>query len=153
MNKTNILKGMVAGLVATAVLSALMVMKTMMGVMPELDVVAMLTKMIGASSPVVGWMAHFVIGTVVWGGLFAWLDPSLPGGSHWIKGMFFGIGAWLLMMIAVIPMASAGVFGLSLGMMAPVMTLVLHVLFGIILGGVYGAERPQGTNELQVSRQ
>lgn len=41
MTNTNIMKGMIAGFVATAVLSALMIMKTMMGVMPELDVIAM----------------------------------------------------------------------------------------------------------------
>jgi uncharacterized protein DUF6789 len=140
---TIILKGMVAGFVATAVLSVLMVMKTMMGVMPELDVIAMLTKMMGASSPAAGWIAHFVIGTVVWGGLFAVLDPHLPGNSHWIKGVLFGIGAWLVMMVAVMPMAGAGFFGMNLGMMAPAMTLVLHVIFGGVLGGVYGAERPE----------
>jgi hypothetical protein len=42
------LRGMVAGFVAKAVLSALMVMKSLMGVMLELDVIAMLAKMIHA---------------------------------------------------------------------------------------------------------
>ncbi len=151
MTGTNIWKGMVAGFVATAVLSGLMVMKSMMGLMPELDVIAMLTKMMGASSPVTGWVAHFVIGTLVWGSLFAWVDPNLPGGSHWLKGILFGVGVWLLMMIAVMPMAGAGFFGMSLGMMAPVMTLVLHIIFGAVLGGVYGAERPETPHELRAS--
>ncbi len=51
MNGTNILKGVVAGFAATVVLSALMVMKSLMGLMPELDTVAMLTNMMGASPP------------------------------------------------------------------------------------------------------
>ena len=152
MHSSNILKGMIAGFVATAVLSGLMVMKTMMGVMPELDVVAMLTTMMGASSPVLGWIAHFIIGTMAWGILFALLDPNLPGGSHWLKGIVFGIGVWLLMMIAVMPMAGLGLFGMALGIMAPVMTLVLHIIFGAVLGGVYGAQRPAAANQLQVSR-
>ena len=54
MNSSNVLKAMVAGFVATIVLSALMVMKSMIGLMPELDVVAMLSKMMGASSPAMG---------------------------------------------------------------------------------------------------
>lgn len=54
MNSSNIFKGMVAGFVATVVLSALMVMKSMMGLMPELNVIAMLSKMMGASSPAMG---------------------------------------------------------------------------------------------------
>jgi hypothetical protein len=149
MNGSNVLKGMVAGFVATIVLSALMVVKSMMGIMPQLDVITMLSKMMGTSSPAMGWIAHFMIGTVVWGGLFAWLDPLLPGGSHWVKGFTFGIGSWLLMMIAVMPMAGAGLFGANLGMMVPVMTLVLHIIFGAVLGGVYGAERPETANLLQ----
>ena len=145
MTQKNILKGMVAGFVATVVLSALMMMKTMMGVMPELDVIAMLTKIIGASSNAIGWIAHFMIGAVVWGGLFAWLGPNLPGRRHWTKGIVLGIGAWLLMMVAVMPMADAGFFGIKFGIMAPVMTLVLHVIFGAVLGGIYGLEHPEGT--------
>lgn len=149
MTGANVLKGMVAGFVATVVLSGLMVMKGMMGVMPELDVILMLSKMMGASSPIAGWLAHFAIGAFVWGGLFALLEPSLPGQSHWVRGVVFGIGAWILMMIAVMPMAGAGMFGMSLGMMAPVMTLGLHVIFGVVLGGTYGLERP--TEVIQAS--
>ena len=151
MNGTNMLKGVVAGFAATVVLSALMVMKSLMGLMPELDTVAMLTNMMGASSPVMGWIAHFFIGAVIWGGLFAWLNGNIPGGSQWLKGIIFGVGAWLLMMIAVMPMAGAGFFGMALGMMAPVMTLVLHIIFGVVLGGVYGAERPETVRAIQES--
>ena len=49
------------------------------------------------------------------------------------------------MMVAVMPMADAGFFGLKFGIMAPVMTLVLHVIFGAVLGGIYGLEHPEGT--------
>lgn len=149
MTTSNIWKGMIAGLIATVVLSALMIMKSTMGLMPELNVIAMLSKMTGAASPAAGWVAHFVIGTIIWGGLFAWLDPHLPGGSHWLKGVVFGVGAWFLMMIAVMPMAGAGLFGAHFGMMAPVMTLVLHVIFGAVLGAVYGAEHPASAHQLQ----
>ncbi len=151
MTGKNVLKGMIAGFVATVVLSALMMMKTMMGVMPELDVIAMLTKMMGASSNAVGWVAHFMIGTVVWGGLFAWIGPNLPGRSHWTKGIVFGTGAWLLMMVMVMPMTDAGFSGMKFGMMAPVMTLALHVIYGAVLGGIYGLERPQSTENVQAS--
>ena len=140
---SNIAKGMIAGFVATIVLSALMVMKQMMGLMPQLNPVEMLTNMAGASTPTVGWIMHFFIGSVMWGVLFAWLNPHLPGDSHWLKGILFGISAWLIMMIVVMPMAGAGFFGMKLGMMAPMMTLVLHIIFGAVLGGVYGAQTAQ----------
>lgn len=151
MTGSNIVKGIVAGFVATIVLSALMIMKAMMGLMPGLNVIAMLAKMMGASSPATGWVVHFVIGSVIWGGLFAWLDQYIPSESHWLKGVIFGIGAWFLMMIAVMPMAGAGFFGMHLVIMAPVMTLILHMIFGAVLGGVYGAERPETVLQSQAS--
>ncbi|MDE1939789.1 MAG: hypothetical protein KGI68_12270 [Alphaproteobacteria bacterium] len=131
-------KGIIAGFAATSVLSAFMVMKQMMGMMPLLDVIAMLTAMVGATSPLVGWAMHFMIGSVCLGGLFASIQDHLPGRGTIARGIVFGIGAWLFMMLAVMPMAGAGLFGLSLGIAAPVMTLMLHIVFGATLGAVYG---------------
>lgn len=137
METNRIGKAMAAGFVATVVLSILMVIKTMMGLMPQLDMIKMLNGMMHAA-PIMGWVAHFVIGTIIWGVAFALLEPVLPGNSYWIKGVVFGIGAWILMMIFIMPMAGAGFFGMALGMMAPIMTLILHLIYGAVLGGVYG---------------
>lgn len=113
--------------------------------MPELNVIAMLSNMMGEASSVMGWVAHFVLGTLVWGGLFALLAPHLPGRTYWLKGVAFGVVAWVLMMVIAMPMAGAGLFGMALGVMAPMMTLILHVVFGAVLGGVYGALHPQAS--------
>jgi len=139
----NIRKSMLAGFVATVVLSMLMVMKMVLGVMPELNAIRMMTAMahgiMGTPAvPVVGWVMHFIIGTVIWGVLFALIGKSLPGGGYVGKGMSFSVLAWVLMMVMVMPMAGTGFFGLSLGMMAPVMTLILHLIYGAVLGGLYG---------------
>lgn len=133
----DIKSGFLAGLAATVVLSALMLLKSMMGLMPELNVVAMLGEMTGTGA-VGGWILHFAIGTLLWGGLYAAMVDAL-GGPGMTSGVAFGVGAWVLMMIAVMPMAGAGFFGLSLGIMAPVMTLVLHIIFGAVLGKTYAA--------------
>lgn len=138
---TNLKNGFLAGFIATAVLSVMMVAKDIMGVMPELDVAAMLSMMMGAPV-IVGWLAHFMIGTLAWGGGFAILYEVIPGGSAVVKGIVFGVAAWLAMMIMVMPMAGAGVFGMNFGILAPMMTLVLHIVFGAVLGGVYGARVP-----------
>ncbi|GAW35438.1 hypothetical protein RA2_02501 [Roseovarius sp. A-2] len=134
---TNILKGIIAGLVATVVLTLMMFAKGAMGLMPALDPVAMIAGMMGVAT-MIAWGVHFMIGTVIWGGGFAILEPRLPGETYWGKGVVFGVGAWLIMMVAMMPMAGAGFFGMQLGMMAPVMTLVMHLVFGAVLGTVYG---------------
>ena len=55
---------MAAGFVATVVLSALMLIKSAMGLMPELNVIKMLSSMLDGGAPAVGWVAHFFIGTM-----------------------------------------------------------------------------------------
>lgn len=134
----NILRGVVAGFAATAALSVLMVMKSALGIMPQLDVIAMLGGMMGGATAL-AWVAHFMIGSVIWGGIFAVFQERLPGRSFWQRGIALGVGAWVLMMLFVMPMAGAGLFGLGLGISAPLMTLMLHVIFGAILGVVYAA--------------
>ena len=42
------------------------------------------------------------------------------------------------MMVVLMPMVGAGLFGMNMGIMASVMTLVLHLIFGAVLGWVYG---------------
>jgi len=136
------LRAMFAGFVATVVLSALMILKSMMGIMPGLDVVHMLSGMAHArmgmpDTPIVGWIIHFMIGTVVWGALFAFLYKYLPGQHPLMKGLAFSLLAWLLMMVIPMPMAGVGLFGMKMGLMAPMMTLVLHLIWGAVFGGTY----------------
>lgn len=128
-------KAAMAGFIATVVLSVLMVMKTMMGVMPGLDLPRMIAGMMGmADRPAVGWIVHFMIGTLGYGAALALLDRHLPGDSRVAHGMLLATAGWLLMMVLLMPMAGAGFFGLNMGWTAPVMTLMLHLVFGAVLG-------------------
>ena len=135
---SNLPRAMIAGFAATVVLSILMLMKTMMGIMPGLDIAAMLAKMMGApDAPILGWVGHFMIGTIGYGIVFALLAGRLPG-SLVVQGVIVGVLGWLAMMVVIMPMAGAGLFGLNFGIMAPIMTLMLHIIFGAVLGYVYG---------------
>lgn len=139
-------KAITAGFIATVVLSALMVMKQMMGIMPELDLAKMISGMMGMpNTPAVGWVIHFMIGTLLYGVALALLDERLPGDSHIAHGMLLATIGWLLMMVMLMPMAGAGFFGLNMGIMAPVMTLMLHLIFGAVLGWYYGRSRGHAT--------
>lgn len=136
---SKIWKGLLAILAATLVLSALMVLKSMMGVMPELDSPMMIAGMMGSpGTPVLGWAVHFMIGVVGYGLGMAFLNERWPGGSPTVRGVIIGVVGWLLMMVMMMPMAGAGLFGMNMGLMVPMMTLVLHLVFGAVLGWVYG---------------
>lgn len=133
---SNNLRGIIAGLIATVVLSLLMVVKGMMGVMPDLNVIAMLASKLGGSMAI-GWAAHFTIGAILYGLVFANLGSMIPGGSDIGRGVVLGVIGWLVMMVALMPMVGAGFFALNMGMMAAVATLVLHAIFGFVLGFTY----------------
>jgi hypothetical protein len=131
----NIKAGLISGFIATLVLSAIMVLKAKMGLMPDLNAIKMLARMLHGPL-IMGWAAHFMIGVVAWGILFALLVDKLPGGVI-SSAIVFSIGAWLAMMLGPMPMAGAGLFGLHIGIMAPVATLVLHLIWGLVLGISY----------------
>lgn len=135
-------RSIVAGFVATVVLSVLMLIKGAMGMLPKMNVIHMLAGMAHAhmgvaASPAIGWIAHFLIGSVLWGIGFALLFTVLPGRSALAKGLSFSVLAWILMMLIPLPMAGAGLLGLKLGPMVPVATLVLHLIWGAVLGWTY----------------
>lgn len=135
-------KAIGAGFIATVVLSIIMILKGIMGLMPQMNAIAMLTQMahgmVGMpASPAVGWVLHFLIGSVLWGVLYALLYAKLPGASALPKALTFSVLAWLLMMLIVMPMAGQGLFGLGIGIMAGVATLVLHLIWGLALGVTY----------------
>ena len=70
---SNSMKGMVAGLVATLVLSGLLLLKSTMDLMPELNIIRLLT-VVGGITTVQAWMYHFIVGVVVWGLAFGAYD-------------------------------------------------------------------------------
>ena len=139
---TGIGRGVGAGFVATAVLSALMALKAGASVMPQLDVIALLAGILQGPRSA-GWLVHFLIGTLIWGALFGRLAPVLPTRQHWIKGIVFASGAWLAMMLIVMPLGGAGLFGMRLGPPAPIVTLLLHWIYGAVLGASFGMLQPR----------
>jgi Family of unknown function (DUF6789) len=134
---SNSMKGMLAGLVATLVLSGLLLLKSTMNLVPELNLIRLLVNL-GSISTVQAWMDHFIIGVVVWGLLFGAYDSLASRPAHWLKGIIFGVFAWLIMMVAFMPLAKVGFFGSRIGPMAGVVTLIYHLVYGAVLGTTYG---------------
>src|SRR6266481_5443152 len=133
----NALKGMIAGFVATLILSGLMLLNSTMGLMPQINIVRMLANL-GTLSTTAAWMDHFIVGGVIWGLLFAVYDGVATRPAHWLKGIIVGVLAWLMMMVAFMPLAGAGFFGAKIGITALVGLLILHLVYGVVLGATYG---------------
>lgn len=70
------------------------------------------------------------------------LYNKLPG-SPVVQGISFGVIAWLLMMFIPMPMSGEGLFELKLGMMAPIITLVLHIIYGAVIDFTYKLLQPK----------
>lgn len=152
-------KGIVAGFAATIALSALMLVQQAAGLMPELSIIQLLTVAAGVPGVVwAGWALHFLIGTLAWGILFVYLRPLMPGRSRVVQAVWFSALAWLLMMIAFMPAAGAGLFGARLGngLAVAAVTLVLHLVYGAVLGWTFAAltrsEALPGATPLDTSR-
>jgi hypothetical protein len=106
--------------------------------------------------------AIFFVGGLIWAllyGLFA--EPRLSGPA-WQRGVKFALIPCLFSLIVVLPLVGGGILGLSLGAgPLPILgNLILHVVYGAVLGSVWGAaesviDRPQNiarADDLQASR-
>jgi hypothetical protein len=118
-------KGIVAGFVATFVLSVL------------LDPIELFAPTILPASPPVGWVLHFFVGTVVWGIGFSVLHDHLRGPA-WQRGLMFALGAWIVVISGAAVLILAGLLAMELTPVMIVATLVVHVLYGVVLGLIYG---------------
>lgn len=129
-------KGIAAGLFAASVVAVFLMLNAQSGFLPELDFVALLGSLTGVGA-MGGWALHFILAAIM-GGLFAWLDPDLPGDSLRQRGMIFASFFWAVLAVLIMPLGGLGFLGLNHGMTLPLAALALHLIFGAVLGGSYG---------------
>lgn len=130
-------KGMIAGLIATVAVSILEAVNLLAGrwVEPFPLFIAGMLGMPGSLA--VGWIAHFVAGSVILGSLFGILCPRMPGQTPETKGIIFAVGAWAVLMVTVFLFGDPRIFRGSGGFGMVAWMLVSHAVFGIVLGNVY----------------
>ena len=131
-------KGLVAGLVATVVVSVLEMINLLVGqwFTPFPGIIAQMIGMPGNLA--VGWIAHVVIGTLVLGSLFGILCPRLPTDTWGTKGIAFAVGAFVVLITGIILMGDPLFFSGSDGFGTIAWLLVTNAVFGLTLGSVYG---------------
>ncbi|MFN4289148.1 MAG: DUF6789 family protein [Brevundimonas sp.] len=135
---TRLKYGAIAGFAATLAVSLLEVINLWLGPW-FVSFPRLLSIMLGASDNLaIGWIAHFVAGTALLGTAFGLLCPRLPTDTVESKGILFAVGAWVLMMFTVAPMAGLGIFAARADFPTMIWMFVSHVVFGVVLGAVYG---------------
>lgn len=133
MNKLNVPKVVLAGVIGTAAMTLLMLMAPLMG-LPPMNIGKMLGSILGGSI-VAGWSMHFVIGTML-AAVFAGFFVQRLSGPPALRGALYSLLPWLVAQLVVMPMMGAGVFSGSI--MAAMGSLVGHLVYGAVVGGIYG---------------
>jgi uncharacterized membrane protein YagU involved in acid resistance len=136
-----IARSIAAGFVATLAMTIMMYTTApMMGL--NMDIAAMLGSLLGGSWTA-GMVLHFINGSIIFPLIYALvLYRFLPGGPIG-KGVIWGVVLWLLAQTIVMPMMGGGFFSARMGgMMAVFGSLMGHLFYGGLLGGIAGAPRP-----------
>lgn len=135
--KTSLSKPIVAGLIATAVMTIVMFMAPLMG-LPKMNAAEMLSMMLGVPA-FAGWLMHFMIGIVFAFSYSIIFAKVLSKVSNTIlKGAIFGFIAFvfaqimMLLMGLILPMPQSNA---NMGLML-LGSMIGHVVFGIMVAVV-----------------
>lgn len=131
----NVKRAVGAGALGTAAMTMLMLAAPIMG-MPRMAIGEMLGRFLGIGAAA-GWAMHGMIGLVL-GVIYAGVASSQLPGAPAIRGALYGFLVFLVAQLAVSPMMGGGVF--SGGQMSVIVgSLLGHLVFGAVVGGVYGS--------------
>jgi hypothetical protein len=152
----NASKAMAGGLAGTLAMTALMYAAPLVG-FPPMDLATMLGTLFVSEMNTafqVGMAIHLVIGSIILALVYAAIYRWLPG-EPWVRGATWGFMLFILANAVVTPLMGAihpmivsgqmpapGFFALNMGVLAPIGSLIAHLVYGGILGGVYGHPEP-----------
>ena len=124
-----ITQAIIGGIVATAVMTAVMMIAPMMGI-PKMSPPAMLSMMMGFPI-VVGWMMHFMIGIIfAIAYAFFFIKVVKKISNNILKGAIFGFAVFIFAQIAIAMM------GAMMGGMPPMEGSMMLIMIGSIMGHI-----------------
>lgn len=134
---TRFWKGALWGVVATLVMSALMILGLVTGMapMPEPIPAAIIGKITGGGLPKPALMATAALLHLGYGAFWAGLLAAATERVTVWRGLALGVALWLLMQVIVLPFLGWGLFGAGVTPKIALATLVLHLVYG----GTFGA--------------
>lgn len=85
--------------------------------------------------------AMFFVGGVIWALLFVLVCEPRLHGPAWERGVQFALVPWVFSLVVFMPLVGGGLFGTGLGAgpLPPIGNLILHVIYGAVLGAVWGS--------------
>lgn len=154
MKRVNVYRSVFAGFLATAAMTALMYMAPLMGV-PKMDIATMLGTMFSTNPSVafaIGIAMHFMLGSVLLAIPYFYLIEFKFRDTPWLGGAIWGFLLWGVANLMVMPMMgfvhplvrsgampAPGLLMLQLGILAPIGSLMGHLLYGVVLARAYRA--------------
>ncbi len=146
MEGKNFGRAVLAGLIATIIMSIVQAMAPMMG-LPRMDIAALVGSMLGGSL-VVGWIVHLMMGSILWAAVYAYIVEPRLGGAPWVRGLTYGFLLAVFVLIIGFPVLGAmfssltpkpGFLGMGIGGAMGTMGVIIgHLVYGLVLGGIYG---------------
>lgn len=136
MTSERLLTGFGWGVVATTVMSLLMIigLATGMSPMPKPIPAAIVGQFLGEQTPRPLIMLLAAIAHLAYGGFWgAALAATTRPVTIW-KGIGLGLFLWLIMQIFVLPFLGWGAFGVAITWKIAMATLMLHLVYGVTLG-------------------
>ena len=139
----NIGRAIAGGFVGTILLTVMMRFVSPMMTGQKMDVAGKLGDMTGMGR-IAGMIMHFLIGSVVFALIYAFLFFRFLPGAPWQKGLLSGVIFWLGLETVMMPMMGGGFFSSQMGGMKIVMAaLMAHLVYGVALGGIAGGPPPK----------
>ena len=109
--------------------------------MPQPVPKAIVAQLFGSGLPKPLLMALAVGLHLGYGGVFGAILARVARPVTIGKGLALGIGLWVLMQVAFLPILGWGVFGIAITPKIAVATLVLHLVYGGVLGWALDRDR------------
>jgi uncharacterized membrane protein YagU involved in acid resistance len=138
--RINFGKAVLAGIIGTLLMTAVgLWVAPMMGI-PRMNPADMLAGQMGGNIAL-GWAGHLMIGTIL-AVVYAAVSPRLPG-PYPLRGALYALAPFLMAQVLVMPMMGMPLFSGSVPMAMG--SLIGHLIYGAVLGSVYGAGTESAT--------
>lgn len=136
------------GAAATVAMSLIMLLGLATGLspMPKPIPAAIVGKVTGGGLPRPALMAIAIVLHLGYGGFWGGVLARLRRPVTLWHGVGLGVFLWLIMQVVVLPFLGWGFFGAAQTPRIAVATLVLHLVYGLTLGGLMDRGRAEGAS-------